>query len=321
MVLDWLNILCHVVCLSVFSADSPYPVKKHVAVIVFVLVVVIVVAAIIIITSSIGVDTVTVTVAIYRSSWINRAAMECIDGYRATCCHANPGDAQEWHRHCRTAASASSTSSSLAASEPDASVYRPKSHLINNIASIAEYPDAQTCPAESVRRATRPNPRNRNRMVERRCKAFVRWRNDIIEEIVELTRNIQESMQVSMPGLFWDVKALNYKLADRIEKLRLMDDCNIVVLDCGCRWVLKPTMSEPLIQMEQKDPKGKSAKEWAKCYLEGSAASAQAKMMNATSSSHANRKVDGDMERLPCRGCGGWISYPNFSCQTGSDPK
>ena len=211
MVLDWLNILCHVVCLSVFYADSPYAVKKHVAVIVFVLVVVIVVAAIIIITSSIGVDTVTVTVAIYRSSWINRAAMECIDGYRATCCHANPGDAQEWHRHCRTAASASSTSSSVAASGPDASIHRPKSHLINNIASIAEY-----CPAESVRRATRPNPRTRNRIQERRCKAFVSRRNDIIEEIVKLTRKKQESMQVEMPWLYWDVKALNYKLADRI---------------------------------------------------------------------------------------------------------
>ena len=57
----------------------------------------------------------------------------------------------------------------------------------------------------------------------------------------------------------------------------------------------------------------------AECYSKESAASAHAKMMNATSSSHANREVDGDMERLPCRGCGGWISYPNFSCPAGSD--
>ena len=140
-------------------------------------------------------------------------------------------------------------------------------------------------------------------MVERRCKAFVRWRNDIIEEIVELTRKKQESMQVSMPWLFWDVKALNYKLADRIEKLRLMDDCNVVVLDCGCRWVLKEKMKrrvESLIQIEQKDPKEKIAKEWAELRLKGSAASAQAKIKNAA---YANREVDGDMERLPCRSC------------------
>ena len=42
----------------------------------------------------------------------------------------------------------------------------------------------------------------------------------------------------------------------------------------------------------QKDPKEKSANDWAECYLKGSAASAHAKMMNATSSSHANREVD-----------------------------
>ena len=69
-------------------ADSPYPVKKHVAVIVLVLVVVvIVVAAIIIITSIIvvAIAIVTATVAIYRSSWVNRGAMECIDEDRAIC--------------------------------------------------------------------------------------------------------------------------------------------------------------------------------------------------------------------------------------------
>ena len=103
---------------------------------------------------------------------------------------------------------------------------------------------------------------------------------------------------------------------------KLMDECNVFVLGCGCRWVLTEKQKrtiESLIQREQKDPKEKSANDWAECYLKGSAASAHAKMMNATSSSHANRKVDGDMERLPCRGCGGWISYPNFSCPAGSD--
>ena len=131
-------------------------------------------------------------------------------------------------------------------------------------------------------------------------------------------------MQVEEAWLFWDLRALIYKLADRIEKLRLMDECNVFVLGCGCRWVLTEKQKrtiESLIQIEQKDPKEKSAKEWTECYLKGSAASAQAKMMNAASSSHANREVDGDMERLSCRSCGGWISYPNFSCPAGSDPE
>ena len=84
---------------------------------------------------------------------------------------------------------------------------------------------------------------------------------------------------------------------------------------------------ESLIQIEQKDPKEKSAKEWADFYLKGSAASAQAKIKNAASSSHANREVDdedgpaGVQKRLPCRSCGGWTSYPNFSCSAGSDPE
>ena len=46
--------------------------------------------------------------------------MECIDEDRAICCHANPWDAREWHRYCRTAAPASSASS---ASEDDAASY------------------------------------------------------------------------------------------------------------------------------------------------------------------------------------------------------
>ena len=99
-----------------------------------------------------------------------------------------------------------------------------------------------------------------------------------------------------------------------------MDECNVVVLDCGCRWVLKERMKrrvESLIQIEQKDPKEKSATEWAELYLKGSAASAQAKIKNAA---YANREVDGDMERLPCRSCGGWTSYHNVSCSAGSDP-
>ena len=61
----------------------------------------------------------------------------------------------------------------------------------------------------------------------------------------------------------------------------------------------------------QKDPKEKSANDWAECYLKGSAASA---------SSHANREVDGDMERLcSCRSCGGWISFPELSCAGATD--
>ena len=88
----------------------------------------------------------------------------------------------------------------------------------------------------------------------------------------------------------------------------------------GAEGKMKRTI-ESLIQIEQKDPKEKSANDWAECYLKGSAASAHAKMMNATSSSHANREVDGDMERLPCRSCGGWTSYHNVSCSAGSDPE
>ena len=61
----------------------------------------------------------------------------------------------------------------------------------------------------------------------------------------------------------------------------------------------------------QKDPKEKSANDWAESYLKGSAASA---------SSHANRAVDGDMERLcSCRSCGGWISFPELSCAGATD--
>ena len=61
----------------------------------------------------------------------------------------------------------------------------------------------------------------------------------------------------------------------------------------------------------QKDPKEKSANDWAECYLKGSAASAHAKMMNATSVSHASRTVDSDMQRMClCRSCGGWIIFP-----------
>ena len=100
---------------------------------------------------------------------------------------------------------------------------------------------------------------------------------------------------------------------------KLMDECNVFVLGCGCRWVLTEKMKrtiESLIQIEQKDPKEKSAKEWAECYLKGSAASAHAKMMNATSVSHASRTVDSDMQRMClCRSCGGWIIFPKSSCQ------
>ena len=68
-------------------------------------------------------------------------------------------------------------------------------------------------------------------------------------------------------------------------------------------------------------PKKESDIDWAECYLNGSAAPAHAKIMNATSSSHANREVDDDMEQFSCRSCGGGISYPNFSCPAGSDPE
>ena len=128
-------------------------------------------------------------------------------------------------------------------------------------------------------------------------------------------------MQVEEAWLFWDVKALIYKLADRIEKLRLMDECNVFVLDCGCRWVLTEKQKrtiESLIQIEQKDPKEKSANDSAECSLKGSAASAHAKMMNATSVSHASRGVDSDMQRLClCRSCGGWIIFPRSSFPAG----
>ena len=66
------------------------------------------------------------------------------------------------------------------------------------------------------------------------------------------------------------------------------------------------------------DLKEKSANDWAECYLKGSAASAHAKMMNATSVSHASRAVDSDMQRMClCRSCGGWIIFPKSSCPAG----
>ena len=70
--------------------------------------------------------------------------------------------------------------------------------------------------------------------------------------------------------------------------------------------------AERLQKHERKlDLKEKSANDWAECYLKGSAASA---------SSHANREVDGDMERLcSCRSCGGWISFPELSCAGATD--
>ena len=81
---------------------------------------------------------------------------------------------------------------------------------------------------------------------------------------------------------------------------------------------LRESECRRLHEEAERDLKEKSANDSAECSLKGSAASAHAKMMNATSVSHASRTVDSDMQRMClCRSCGGWIIFPRSSFPAG----
>ena len=104
----------------------------------------------------------------------------------------------------------------------------------------------------------------RTRKVHRELRYLVSRRNDINEQIVEFKKAIQVARQ-DRRSTGWEVKALEDKLTDRIEKLRLMDEENVFVMDDGSRQVLtgkQKRKNKSLIQIEQNAMQEKSDKGW-----------------------------------------------------------
>ena len=226
------------------------------------------------------------------------------------CCHVNPGDQEEWHLVEAAAASSPSSSSSWSAGETLRKLMSlPK--VLSSTAASARYAPTVTGAADRHQRRTMKRIHDIGVIVSRRV--FIN------EEIVELRKMIHVARQEGLGRpTGWEEKAIE----DRIEKLRIMDEENVMVFEDESRLQMtRRQIRKNRWLIKKEKAMHRKGRTWDSCYAdwheerlkeqrynaqsaqetaEAAAASAQGQSANAassSSSSQANREGD-DEDRI-----------------------